>query len=133
MHINIKNRLNDFGLKDALALRDKVFHYQDISKQVDACVSTMIDYGVAPGDVLAIEGATSLHTVSAVLAAFAHGLIVIPMTRLPQSKRTEMLQTAEVEWLLTVDQTNEVPRLTHLDRKANHPLYAQLRRDGEPL
>ncbi|GAA1867673.1 fatty acid--CoA ligase family protein [Myceligenerans crystallogenes] len=101
----------------------------DISRIGDA----LRDAGIGSGAVVAVEAPHSAQAAAALLALAELHAICVPMTRLPEAKRTEFLEVGEVEWIVRIpDDLTSDPTVSRTGVTASHPLYDQLRDKALP-
>jgi acyl-CoA synthetase (AMP-forming)/AMP-acid ligase II len=108
--------------------------YADLVRRIDTWHRLLDREGVAAGEVVAVEGATSLDAIAALLALAARGAVVVPLTRLPAAKREEFHTVAQIERVVrtgtdTLDRPDQVERT---GRQAEHALYRALQEAGAP-
>ena len=122
--------LRQFGAAPAIIFHDEVHTYTDLVEMVDRWRGDLDTDDVLPGQVVALESAYSPQACAALLALIDRETIVVPLPPLPPSKRDDMLQTAQVEVVITIDSAGH--RCSRTQRVADHDLYRRLREAGVP-
>jgi acyl-CoA synthetase (AMP-forming)/AMP-acid ligase II len=92
--------------------------------------------GIGQGNVVTLEGPTSLQACAGLVALIERGAIIVPLTALPAAKRAEFHDIARAEFVIETAGAGAAGgsgrRATRTGRDADHELYARLRRDGRP-
>ena len=83
------------------------------------------------GAVVAIEADFSPNAVALFLALIERGTILVPLTSSLAAQRGELLDTAEVEWIIHVDAQDQATA-TERNVTARHEFYTRLRDAGHP-
>jgi len=116
---------------DAVVWRDRAYSYQYLLDQIGACTETLSQAELPSGAVVALEADFSPAAVAMFLALTERACALVPITAAAAANRQKFLQIAQVEHTVTIDPQDhfQIERLQH---KADHPLYAELRRRGHP-
>lgn len=114
-------RLSRFGSDDAIVFDDRTVTYSDLLALIDDWRARLDQHEVRPGQVVALNDAHSPDACAALLALIERKAIVVPFTALPQAKREEYYEIAEVEWII------ESGRFNRHGATASHDLYDQLK------
>ncbi len=119
--------------RDATAIVwcDHPCSYGHLLQMVDEEKAYLAQAGIGRGVVLALEGDYSPRACALLLALIDRDAIVVPLTRTVEAHREEFLGIAEVEWVLSFDETDNV-RPEHRGGPPGHPLLRQLIEAGEP-
>lgn len=125
------DRLHEFGKSDAIIFEERVYSYADLLAAVADWREFLADREIGAGSVVTLEGPASPHACAGLLALIELGAIVVPLTAVPEAKRTEFLEVAQVE---AVIKTGNGDRRDYelTGREAGHELYARLRAAGHP-
>ncbi|NUR29486.1 MAG: HAD-IB family hydrolase, partial [Catenulispora sp.] len=124
-------RMHGFGASDAIVHDGRTWTYSDLLTMIESWRADLYRRDVRPGQVVVLEGPSSVEACAGLLALVATGAIVVPLTRLPAAKRAEFHEIAQVETVITVEPgRGRVYRNT--GRIADHPLYDRLRDDEVP-
>jgi acyl-CoA synthetase (AMP-forming)/AMP-acid ligase II len=128
------DRLRAHGGAEAIVLPDGSFTYEQLLGLVEAWRPRLAEAGVGPGTVVALESAYSADACAALLALVDAEAIVVPLTGLPEAKRAEFHDIAEVEVVVTLGGTAAAPEraLARTGRAAGHELHRRLREAGRP-
>jgi acyl-CoA synthetase (AMP-forming)/AMP-acid ligase II len=125
------DRLKLFGASDAVVFGGATYSYEFLIDVVDDWRTYLTTQGVAAGDVVTLEGVSSLQTCAGLLALIDRGVVAIPLSVLPPAKRAEFLDVAQAEVLITVDEAGN-RGFERTGRRADHDLYARLRQGDRP-
>lgn len=120
--------LGTYGEADALVFGDERTSYSDLAHLVVGWRDRLRTERIGSGRVVALDGATNASTCSALLALLDSGAIVVPLTSLPEAKRAEFLDVAEVETVICIQPGH--PTVENTDRAAGHEYYERLRAQG---
>ncbi|BCY08844.1 class I adenylate-forming enzyme family protein [Actinoplanes sp. L3-i22] len=130
MNDSFLDRLKRFDAADAVVF-DQPASYTELLDAVRNWREFLSAHGVRAGDVVTLEGSSSLHTCAGMLALIDLDTVVVPLTSLPAAKRAEFLDVAQAEVTITVDTTGERV-LQRTGRRADHEWYRRLRQAGRP-
>jgi acyl-CoA synthetase (AMP-forming)/AMP-acid ligase II len=120
------DRLEAFGGAAAIIFDGVVYSYIDLCRELDVWRRRLDDYAVVSGQVVALEASYSLQSCACLLALIDRDVIVVPLSPLPPTKRTEFHSVAEVEVIIEIASAGSV-RVTRTGRTAEHTLYERLR------
>ncbi|GGO88639.1 class I adenylate-forming enzyme family protein [Wenjunlia tyrosinilytica] len=126
------DRLKSFGDKDAVVFNGTRYSYSHLVQRIADWQEFLAVNEVRPGQVVALEGVSSVEACAGLLALIEQGTIVVPLTPLPDAKRAEFHEIAEVEAVVTIDADNGTRAHERTDRSADHELYGTLRERGAP-
>jgi len=115
----------------AIVWRDRSVSYREILKFVASWKSELQCVGIGRGAVVTLEGDYSPRACALLLALIDCDAVIVPLTKSIEAHREEFLQAAEVEWVISLDETDN-SRLQRRDGSASHPLIRQLVESGEP-
>ena len=124
-------RLDQGGEADALIWRDQAFSYAWLRARIDHWLARLREEGVGAGSVTALEADFSPNAVALFLALIERGCILVPLTSSVAAKKEEYLDVAQVERVGAIDANDEV-RFENTGRRADHELYAEVRRRAHP-
>lgn len=125
------DRLPEFSDSDAVIFGDIAYSYADLLRETADWRRFLDSRGIGSGDVVTLEGPTSLSACAGLLALIERGSIIVPLTPLPAAKREEFHDVAQAEILIDADEAGG-RELTRTGRRADHDLYARLRGEGNP-
>ncbi|MFC8015677.1 class I adenylate-forming enzyme family protein [Streptomyces cinereoruber] len=136
-------RMHGFGSADAIVFDGRTYSYAELLESTAQWQEFLDEKGVRAGQVVALEGPSGIESCAGLLALVARGAIVVPMTPLPDAKRTEFHEIAEVEIAVTVGGApgkdgkdggdgGDGHLLRHTGRTADHELYGELRTARTP-
>ncbi len=120
-----------FGAAAAVIFNARTHSYVDLLAEVETWREFLAGNGVMPGQVVTLEGPSSPYACAGLLALIDHGVIAVPLSVLPDVKRVEFHEVAEVEVTITVDEHGN-RRCEHTGRWAEHELYSRLRAADRP-
>ncbi|MGI5467615.1 class I adenylate-forming enzyme family protein [Streptomyces sp. CA-132043] len=124
-------RLREFRNVDSVVFEGRAFTYDELVLEMDEWVAELAERGVIAGTVTALEGEYSPHTFAALLALIQLDAIVVPIGPIPEQKRREFLEIAEVETVVHAAR-NGKRSIEKTGSHAEHPLFRRLRSDGRP-
>lgn len=124
-------RLHEFGESDAIVFDGRVYQYADVLHAVEGWRQFLADSGIGVGSVVTLEGPASPQACAGLIALIELGAIIVPLATLPDTKRAEFLDVAQVEAVLRTDGGD---RREHerTGRHADHERYTRLREEGHP-
>ncbi|MFD9128009.1 fatty acid--CoA ligase family protein [Kitasatospora sp. NPDC059571] len=124
-------RLKTFGDAEAIVFNGTPTSYAQLVERTADWQAYLTDRGVGAGQVVVVEGASSVEACAALLALVELAAVVVPLTPLPAAKRAEFHEIAEVEAVVVIapDGSREFERT---GRAAGHELYRTLRDAGVP-
>jgi long-chain acyl-CoA synthetase len=127
----LTDRMAAAGDRPAIVWQDRAFSYGQLLELKRRCDADLDDAGVAPGDVVALEGDYSPGACAALLALIERRAILVPLTKSVAAQRDEFLAIAEVQVTLALDGDD---RWTCERRsvEVTNPLTHKLRAAGEP-
>ncbi len=116
---------------EAIVWKDRSFDYSWLLGRVAEWQVALENNGLAPGEVVMLEGDFSPSSAALLLALIERGAIIVPLTAAAATSKTEYAETAQVERIITIasDDTGSTEK-TRI--KADHELYAGLRAKGHP-
>lgn len=119
------------GDADAIVWREQVFSYAWLAARVDYWRGELASRQIPRGAVVAIEADFSPNAVALFLALVEQGAILVPLTSSVAAQRAELLQTAEVEWVIAIDRA-DVATFEQTSVHASHAYFRALRAAGHP-
>ncbi|MET9695829.1 long-chain fatty acid--CoA ligase [Streptomyces sp. NPDC006529] len=126
------DRMRNFGEADAIVFNGVSYSYAQLARLTGEWERFLDRGGVHAGQVVALEGVSSVEACAGLLALIERGAIIVPMTPLPPAKRAEFHEVAEVETVITIDSQQWRRSIEITGRASEHELYDQLRTDGVP-
>jgi long-chain acyl-CoA synthetase len=87
----------------ALVWHDEGYSYSEVVSATESWGRILIEEGVRPGNVVALEGDYSLNACSLLLALIQRKAIVVPLAVAVKSLREEFLQVVEVQFVFSFD------------------------------
>lgn len=131
MSSSIIARLQQFGDADAVVFDGATVSYARLLELVEGWRAFLDANDVRAGEVVTLEGPYSPQTCAGLLALIERNVVVVPLTALPDAKREEFLDVAEVETTIVLG-SDGTRTLRRTGRTAGHELYARLREAGHP-
>ncbi|MBI1759676.1 MAG: long-chain fatty acid--CoA ligase [Actinobacteria bacterium] len=131
MNQPLLDRLRMFDESEAVVVVDRAYRYAELLQAVEEWRAFLSGHGIAPGDIVSLEGMSSVAAYAGLLALIECAAIVVPLTPLPAAKRAEFLELAEVETSITIDDQGH-RSCERTGRHAEHALYATLRGTARP-
>jgi len=117
--------------KDALVWQDRKYLYgfllnafQDWRKKLD-------ESGIAKNSVVLLEADFSPNALALMLSLIEHECIVVPFTTSVKAKKREFCEIAQVEHIVSIDETDRVS-FEKISRQADHGLLRQLKERRHP-
>ncbi|MGW5425196.1 class I adenylate-forming enzyme family protein [Streptomyces sp. NPDC003943] len=129
---SLTEALRSHGDREAIIFHGQATSYQTLLTAVEQWRARLDEHGVRAGQVVALESAYSPQACAALVALIEAGAIIVPLVTLPDAKRTEFHEIAEVETVITLDGTEAGLSITATGRSASHELFAALRREERP-
>lgn len=124
-------RLEEFGDAPAMISNGEVCSYRALQRLIEEWRAYLDEIEVERGQVAALETAFCPQACAGLLALVERGAIVVPLTGLSSTQRSEFHEIAQVEVAITLGEGGEAGRrCEHRPIHADHPLYRQLR-DGD--
>jgi len=131
MRQSFLSKLEPFGDSDAIVFNGKTYSYTYLLQLADDWRGYLDLHGVKPGEVVTLEGEYSPQACAGLLALIDLGAINVPLTSLPDAKREEFLDVAQVEVVIKIGERQD-RSCQRTQRNADHELYDQLRRGARP-
>ncbi|MFI8518804.1 class I adenylate-forming enzyme family protein [Streptomyces sp. NPDC085481] len=126
-------RMHGFGSADAIVFDGRTHSYAQLLEATARWEKFLDEKDVRAGQVVALEGPSSVESCAGLLALVARDAVVVPMTPLPDAKRAEFHEIAEVEVAITVAGAPDGGHLCRrTGRAADHELYGRLRAARTP-
>ncbi len=116
---------------EAVIWKDRPFSYGGLLQQLDVWRARLEREQIQPCTVVMLEADFSPNAVAMFLALAERGCILVPLTEAVQGKRDEFIEIAEGEVIVRIDADDQAA-VYRLDRRADHPIYGQLRLLGHP-
>lgn len=122
-------RLEEWGDREAVVWREQSYSYRWLRQAIDAWGHRVRERGIVPGQVVAVEGGYSPETCALLLALMEHRNIVVPLTSSATTQKTECLDIAQVQAIVSVDQ-HKGWRVERLPVTVDHALLTPLQQAG---
>lgn len=116
---------------EAIVWRDRPYTCRWLLEQTDAWRRRIESESIPPGSVVVLEGDFSPSAICAFFALVENQCIIVPLTKAVAVKKDEFLETAEVEFVISIDDSGEA-KFYRRDVRAAHALYAELRARQHP-
>lgn len=125
------DRFQNVAQEEALIWRDQAFLYQDLLGLIAYWQQQLTQHGIKEGAVVGLQGTFSPDAVALLFALLQQNCIVALLSDAALAHRTELLEAAEAEWLIEVNQQEQCT-IHRLECQAQHPLLQQLRQQSHP-
>ncbi|MFF0751500.1 class I adenylate-forming enzyme family protein [Streptomyces sp. NPDC004267] len=129
---SLTEALRSHGDREAIIFHGQATSYRTLLSAVEQWRDRLDEHGIRAGRVVALESAYSPQACAALVALIEAGAIIVPLVTLPDAKRAEFHEIAEVETVITLDGTDSGLSISSTGRSAGHELFAALRRDEAP-
>jgi len=116
---------------DAIVWHDQVSSYAWLAERVLYWREELAARQVPRGAVVAIEADFSPNAVALFLALVERGAILVPLTSSVAAQRADLLQIAEVEWVIGINRADQAT-FERLACSATHEYYQTLRTQDHP-
>ncbi len=116
---------------DAIVWHDQSYSYGWLAERVAHWREQLQEWQMPAGAVVAIEADFSPNAVALFLALVEQRMILVPLTSSLSAQRSELLETAEVEWIITVDAQDQA-KAARRETVATHEYFARLRAARDP-
>src|SRR4051794_5875155 len=121
--------MSRFGDSEAVVFHDTTYTYPQLTALADDWRAFLHPHDIRRGEAVTPGGGCSPLLGAGLLALIERQVVVVPLTVLPDAKRAEFLDVAQVETVIPAD--GEGGReLRRTGRQAEHELYTQLRDAG---
>lgn len=100
-------KMKDYANKSAIVWRDKAYSYHDINLLVDKYALLITEKNMS-GQVVAVIGDYSPHTMAIFIALFKYNCIVLPLTNKPEKTLIDYFNISEVRHILRFDEKGEL-------------------------
>ncbi|PRY01020.1 class I adenylate-forming enzyme family protein [Allonocardiopsis opalescens] len=124
-------KLRFFDGADAVVFDGATHSYRELHRLVTEWNAFLDTHEVRRGEVVTLEGVSSPMACAGLIALVARGVIVVPLTPLPDAKRDEFLDVASVEVVVRIGDDG-TPECERTGRTADHELYQRLREAKSP-
>lgn len=126
------DRMKDFGDAEAIVFNHTRYSYAHLVQRTADWREFLDLNGVRAGQVVVLEGISSVEACAGLLALIERGAIVVPLTPLPAAKRAEFHEIAEVEAVVTIGADGTGRSFERTGRATEHELYTRLRAEQTP-
>jgi len=117
--------------KTAIIWKEKNYTYEFLTERISESALLLDDHSINNGSVVALQGDFSPNAIAILLSLIQRGCIIVPITKMTKQKRQKLLGIAEVEFLVEVDEKdnisfNQLSKISHLKyyeviRNRKHP------------
>jgi acyl-CoA synthetase (AMP-forming)/AMP-acid ligase II len=132
MTISFTDRFHGFAKNEAVVFDAVRYSYPDLLDGIADWREFLVAHRVRAGQVVVLEGGSSIQACAGLLALIERGAIVVPLTLLTATKRAEFHEIAEVEAVITIGPDGASRGYQSTGRTADHALYGRLRAAGVP-
>jgi len=126
------SKMARFNNSDAIVFNGKIYSYADLIEMSEKWRQFIDREHIQIGQVVALESPASPEACAALIALIDHNTIIVPLTTLPPTKRQEFHEVAQVEFIITLDGTEQLCSYERTYRHAYHELYSRLRESSSP-
>ena len=131
MHLEwLLNRFSQYLASPAIIENECELSYVELLDLVGGWKSRLAEDRIEPGDIVAIEGDLSDHSVALLLALIDRGCIVMPLSPSAMNSREEFFRIGEVSATYSFLETPA--RYVRCQRLVTNPLLLELRRRKHP-
>ena len=116
---------------DAIVWNETAYSYGWLLNRIREWRTTILQSGIAPGAVVAVEADFSPASVALLLALTEHNSILVPLTSSVEAMKPEFREIAEVEIVVQINASDQFT-IQRSDFAASHPYYQTLRERGHP-
>ena len=116
---------------DALVWRERTYSYRWLAERIGYWRKRLGDQALPPGAIVAIEADFSPDAVALFLSLVERACILVPLTSSLTAQRGELLDTAQVEWIIALDSQDQAT-VSRRGTVATHDILAQLCAKGHP-
>jgi long-chain acyl-CoA synthetase len=103
MSVEISERFRQAGERPAIIWKDVTVSHSQFRDVVEVTRRLLEAEGVHGGAVVALVGDFSPNALAAELALFELGCVVVPLRRQDETRHDNLCETAEANWVVTVD------------------------------
>ena len=117
--------------KEAIIWQEQIFHYKWLQDQIKYWQEQILKNSIPRGAVTIIEADFSPNAIALFLALVDHTCILVPLTNSVESRKTELIETAQGEFSFIIDENDEV-KIKKLPYFTDHEFYQQLKNMHHP-
>jgi acyl-CoA synthetase (AMP-forming)/AMP-acid ligase II len=129
----LTKRLQSWADRPALIWSNESWSFRQLCDCCDAWLGRLAQYGVKPGDTLAICGDYSPTLCALLLAALENRNIIIPLASATAPGWDRLMELAQVQFAVVFD-SDDSWHVTSFDRAVSHPLLREVKeRDASGL
>lgn len=125
------NTFNQHSEKDAIVWQEQPYSYAFLAERIAYWQLQIQHQNMSVGSVVMIEADFSPNAIALFLALVEHQCILVPITQSVSAKRDEFSHTAEVEWLICIDERDNA-QFVKQQTQATHAFYQALRKQQVP-
>jgi acyl-CoA synthetase (AMP-forming)/AMP-acid ligase II len=127
----LAQRLQSWGNRPALIWNGESWSFARLRSGYDAWLVQLAQYGVKPGDALAICGDYSPKLCALLLAALLNRNIIVPLASTNVPRWNRLMELAQARFAVQFD-SHDASHVISFDRAVTHPLLQQLQEDDAP-
>jgi long-chain acyl-CoA synthetase len=125
------DRMGQWEDDPAIMWGEQTTTYKGMLEKIYSWKQDLSDRMINPGSVVAICGDYSPNACALMLALIDRGIVVVPLSLAAEVHWAEFIDTAEVEYVYTLDQTDHWV-FEDCGVRASHPLLLTLREQSKP-
>src|SRR5262245_34927400 len=111
MRDELVRRFADFGTRTAIFDQETGFTFYELLDRVRYTENVLSKHGVAPHDVVVVNGNYSLNSIATLLALFLNRNVVVPMVTLNERDLGTVTEHCRPKFLVTTDADLDVAEL----------------------
>jgi len=121
-----KKKIEEAGDKQAIVTSGGISTYAQLLASYGQTQTWLTEQNVPSGTVVSFDGDYSLGSISLFLALAANKNIIVPLSEDSKAHYDEFREIADTEYDISI--SGSKPSLNVTGRRANHPLYEELRK-----
>ncbi len=122
---------NENRSSDAIVWRDTVYDYDWLLNHIDYWNNSLESSHINAGRVIIMESDFSPNSVALLLSLIERRCIIVPLTGMVGSRKSDFIEISEGEIFIKVD-TNDHVKISELSNQADHKFYNRLRSIDHP-
>lgn len=127
----MRERFAEAGESDALIWRDEAYSYAYLDRELQSSIDVLEVAEVEAGTVVSLEADFSPKSIAMLLALIERGCIIVPLSSSVEAKKPEFRETAQIELIITIDDTDYVDVAT-TGVVVDHEILIGLKSKGHP-
>ena len=101
--INFINKFSDFQEKICIIDNNNIYTYLDLIKSIDTNYEILKKNNIKPGELVALVGDYSFHSISFFFALCKNNNVLIPITTKNNQEIVDRIEEAKPEWVFDLD------------------------------